>query len=54
MKLSDIDEKPCKDKMAFATKKEAQTAATVALYQHGTKLRTYFCRHCSIWHLASA
>jgi hypothetical protein len=45
---------PCHEKMAFSTKKEAQTAATVALFQHGTKLKVYCCKFCGLWHLASA
>jgi hypothetical protein len=45
---------PCAEKLAFDTPKQAQAAATVALYQHGTKLRIYHCRHCRLWHLSSA
>lgn len=45
---------PCIDKMSFDTAKEAQVAATVALFQHGTKLKVYLCKHCDLWHLASA
>jgi len=44
---------PCLDKLAFDSRKQARAAATVALYQHGTKLRTYLCRHCGLWHLSS-
>ncbi|HET6924409.1 MAG TPA: hypothetical protein VFH39_01090 [Candidatus Saccharimonadales bacterium] len=44
---------PCADKLAFDTKKQADTAANVAAYQHGTKLKSYRCRHCKLWHLAS-
>jgi hypothetical protein len=44
---------PCKDKLAFDTQKQAQAAAMTALYQHGTKLKTYLCRHCELWHLSS-
>jgi hypothetical protein len=47
-------ELPCGDKLAFNNQKQAQAAATVALYQHGTKLKTYVCRFCGLWHLASA
>jgi len=46
-------ELPCADKITFDTQKQAQTAATVALYQHGTKLKTYQCKHCRLWHLSS-
>lgn len=45
--------KPCKDKMAFDSKKEAEDTARVAEHQHGTKLKVYKCRSCSLWHLAS-
>jgi hypothetical protein len=48
------DALPCHSKMAFGTKKEAQTAATVAMFQHGTKLTVYRCKYCDLWHLASA
>jgi hypothetical protein len=44
---------PCSDKLAFDSRKQAEAAAAVALYQHGTKLRVYLCRHCGLWHLAS-
>jgi hypothetical protein len=47
-------ELPCKDKLAFDTRKQAAAAANVALYQHGTKLKVYVCRHCELWHLSSA
>lgn len=46
-------ELPCSDKLAFDTRKQAQAAATVALHQHGTKLKTYLCRHCGLWHLST-
>jgi hypothetical protein len=45
---------PCADKLAFDTQKEAKAAAVVADHQHGTKLKTYCCKHCGLWHLASA
>lgn len=44
---------PCAEKIAFDTKKDAQTAATVAEYQHSVKLKPYKCAHCNLWHLAS-
>lgn len=46
-------EPPCSDKLAFDTKKAAEGAAVYAKYQHGTKLKVYQCKHCSLWHLAS-
>lgn len=45
---------PCSEKLAFDTRKAAEAAATVAEYQHGTKLKPYVCRHCGLWHLASS
>jgi hypothetical protein len=45
---------PCADKLVFDTEKQAKVAANVAEYQHGTKLKAYKCRHCGLWHLASA
>lgn len=46
-------DKKCQDKMVFETRKEAQTAATVAMHQRGIKLRPYKCRECDLWHLTS-
>lgn len=44
---------PCADKMRFETLREARASATVALHQHGTKLKAYKCSHCQLWHLSS-
>lgn len=44
---------PCSGKLAFDTKRQAETAANVADYQHGASVRPYACRHCGLWHLAS-
>lgn len=44
---------PCADKLAFDTKEQAEAAATVAEYQHGTKLKPYVCNHCGLWHLST-
>ncbi len=56
LSLSSDEDKvlPCAEKLAFDTPKQAKAAATVALHQHGTELQIYQCRHCSLWHLASA
>lgn len=43
----------CADKLAFDTQKAADAAAVVADYQHGTKLKSYKCRYCGLWHLAT-
>jgi len=43
----------CVDKIPFGSLKEATTAASVASYQHGSKLKAYHCRICKLWHLAS-
>lgn len=43
----------CEEKLKFATHKEANGAAVVALHNHGTKLKAYKCRDCGWWHLAS-
>ncbi len=45
---------PCADKLVFDSKLQANAAANVAEYQHGTVLKSYRCRHCHLWHLASA
>ena len=44
---------PCSEKISFDSKKAAQTAVTVAEFQHGTRLKLYRCQHCNLWHLAS-
>lgn len=49
----DADLLPCEDKIAFDTRKAAQTAATVAAHQHGANLKTYLCRYCRLYHLSS-
>lgn len=51
--MDDAETLPCSEKVAFDTRKQAETAATVALYQHGTELTVYMCRYCGLWHLAS-
>jgi len=51
--FDETDQLPCADKLAFDTKKEAQTAALVADFQHGAKVKAYMCRYCSLWHLAT-
>jgi hypothetical protein len=43
----------CVDKMSFETKQSAQTAATVAYFQRGIRLRPYRCKDCGLWHLTS-
>lgn len=54
MEFSEVEPLPCADKLVFDTQKQAQAAATVAEYQHGTKLKTYQCRYCGLWHLSSS
>lgn len=49
----EYDDLPCTHKIAFDTVVQAQAAALVAQYQHGSSLVAYFCKHCSLWHLAS-
>lgn len=48
-----IDESPlpCADKLVFDTQREADAAAVLARYSHGTQLRSYQCRYCGLWHL---
>jgi hypothetical protein len=54
MKTQDTVELPCKEKLAFDTKKQAAATATVVQYRYGTIVRPYKCRHCDLWHLSSA
>jgi hypothetical protein len=53
--MNEIEEPklPCANKLTFNTQREANAAALTALYQHGTKLKSYQCHHCNLWHLAS-
>lgn len=44
---------PCRDKLAFATREQAESIAAVNAYRYGGKLRAYKCRHCGLWHLSS-
>jgi len=45
----------CAGKLAFATQKEAWVAASVARFQYGGggRLKSYSCKICKLWHLAS-
>jgi hypothetical protein len=47
------ESRPCEQKLAFATRKEAQTTATVAAYRYGSKVKPYHCAHCDLWHLST-
>jgi hypothetical protein len=51
--MDEPEQLACIDKIPFGSQKEALTAATVAQYQHGSKLKGYKCRICKLWHLAS-
>jgi hypothetical protein len=53
-----IDTRPShEEKIAFASKKEAEAAAVVSKHQYGSPkgrgLKAYRCRQCDLWHLAS-
>jgi len=50
----DEEQLPCAKKLGFDSEKEARAAATTLEWQKGTKLKTYQCRHCGLWHLSSA
>lgn len=45
---------PCADKLVFDSKNQAQASVATIKWQRGTKLRAYQCRHCELWHMASA
>jgi hypothetical protein len=51
--MDEVAPLPCAAKLVFDTQQQAKTAATVAEYQRGLKLRPYRCRHCGLWHLSS-
>lgn len=50
---SETNALPCEGKLAFDTSKQAQAEATSSAWRHGTKLKIYKCKRCSLWHLAS-
>lgn len=52
--ITDEQPLPCADKLAFETVKEARTTATVSEHRYGGKLKAYKCRHCHLYHLATA
>lgn len=43
----------CDDKLAFDSKEQAEATAATAEWQHGTKLKVYQCKNCSLFHLAT-
>ena len=47
-------EKPCKDKLVFDTKLEAENIALAVDWQRGAKLKSYRCKYCKLWHLTSS
>ncbi len=52
--MTDENKKPaCSEKLSFDMQKQAVAAAVVAKYQHGIRLKSYVCKHCGLWHLAS-
>lgn len=46
-------ELPCKDKIAFETKKDADGTKALAKHRYGSILVVYKCKHCLLWHLAT-
>lgn len=50
----DKPDKPCQGKLTFDSKIQAQGVATTEKFRRGIDLKPYICRHCSLWHLATA
>ncbi len=50
---SDDVSEGCQDKLAFDSKKQADTAKVVAGLQHGAKLKAYLCKKCQLWQLTT-
>jgi hypothetical protein len=48
------DQLSCAEKLAFDTQSAAKAEATATQWRHGTKLKTYKCKQCQLWHLASS
>jgi len=44
---------PCADKLAFDTPEAAEATGTVSEWRYGSKLKTYKCRYCHLYHLSS-
>ena len=44
---------PCKDKIAFDSKKDALGAKALAKHRYGNSLVVYKCKYCLLWHLAT-
>lgn len=53
MEEHENDALPCAEKMVFDTRKQAESTALAADWQHGASLRPYKCRYCHLWHLSS-
>lgn len=50
---SEEEQLPCVDKMSFESQKEAEANGLAAEWQHGGSLKSYKCKYCRLWHLAS-
>lgn len=49
------NELPCADKLVFDTQTQAKATALTSKWRYGGKpLKTYKCRYCELWHLASS
>jgi len=52
--IMDASALPCHDKLAFATREQAEAVAAVNAYRYkGAKLKAYTCSYCGLWHLSS-
>lgn len=45
---------PCAGKMVFDTREQAEAVGRAAEWQYGGALKAYRCKHCGLWHLATA
>ena len=50
---SDNKTLPCKDKLTFDNKNQADGSAVAEKWRSGTELKSYLCRYCHLWHLAT-
>ncbi len=51
--MSEIEALPCEDKLRFDSKVEADAMSVSLRHRYDTKYRSYKCRHCGLWHLAT-
>jgi hypothetical protein len=52
--MNEAEPLPCADKLAFDSPEAAQATGTVSEWRYGSKLKTYRCKYCRLYHLSTA